>query len=47
VAIAEAFLGKFLGGRTEPIGDDFSGSSLTVPVGSKELPEVAAALKGV
>ncbi len=46
VAIAEAFLGKFLGGRTEPIGDDFEGASLEIPVGADELPEVAAALKG-
>lgn len=43
-AIAEAFLGKFLGGRVEPIGEDFRGASLTVPVGADELPEVTAAL---
>ena len=46
VAIAEAFLGKFLGGRAEPVGDDFRGASLTIPVGAEELPEVAAALDG-
>ena len=43
-AIAEAFLGRFLGGRAEPIGDDFQGASLTIPVGAEELPEVAASL---
>lgn len=43
-AIAEAFLGRFLGGRAEPIGDDFRGASLTIPVGAEELPEVAASL---
>ena len=43
-AIAEAFLGRFLGGRAEPIGDDFRGASLTIPVGAEELPDVAASL---
>ncbi len=43
-AVAEAFLGKFLGGRLEPVGEDFSGSSITIPVGAEELPQVAAAL---
>ncbi len=43
-AIAEPFLGRFLGGRPEPIGDDFQGASLTIPVGAEELPEVAASL---
>jgi dipeptidyl aminopeptidase/acylaminoacyl peptidase len=45
MAIAEAFLGRFLGGRAEPIGGDFRGSSLTIPVGAEELPEVATALR--
>ncbi len=43
-AVAEAFLGKFLGGRLEPVGEDFSGSSITIPVGAEELPQVATAL---
>lgn len=44
-AIAEAFLAACLGGRAEPIGDDFAGSSLTVPVGAPAVPGLAAALE--
>jgi dipeptidyl aminopeptidase/acylaminoacyl peptidase len=33
-AIAEAFLAEYLGGRYEPIGDAFQGSTITVPVGA-------------
>ncbi len=43
-AIAEAFLAKCLGGRCEPIGDDFEGSSLTVPVGVQEVSGLTEAL---
>ena len=32
-AIAEAFLGKHLGGRVEPVGDDFAGSSIEIRTG--------------
>lgn len=42
-AVAEAFLAEHLGGRYEPIGDDFDGSSITVPVGSEEIPGLAGA----
>jgi dipeptidyl aminopeptidase/acylaminoacyl peptidase len=45
-AIAEAFLARCLGGRFEPIGDDFKGSSLQVLEGIAEVPELAAALDG-
>ncbi len=44
-AVTEAFLGAVLGGRVEPIGDDLSGSSITVPVGAElidGLPEALA-----
>ncbi len=44
-AVTEAFLGAVLGGRVEPIGDDLSGSSITVPVGAAlidGLPEALA-----
>jgi dipeptidyl aminopeptidase/acylaminoacyl peptidase len=34
-AVAEAFLSGCLGGRYEPIGNDFMGSSITVPVGAE------------
>jgi dipeptidyl aminopeptidase/acylaminoacyl peptidase len=44
-AIAEAFLAKCLGGRCEPIGDDFTGASLTVPAGAQDIPGLVEALK--
>jgi dipeptidyl aminopeptidase/acylaminoacyl peptidase len=37
-AVAEAFLAEHLGGRYEPIGSDFEGSSITVPVGAEFVP---------
>ena len=43
-AVAEAFLAKHLGGRAEPIGDDFKGSSIKVPTGAEGVPGVKAAL---
>jgi dipeptidyl aminopeptidase/acylaminoacyl peptidase len=46
-AIAEAFLATCLGGGYEPIGEDFSGSSLTVPVGAEHVPGLAEALSNV
>ena len=44
-AVAEGFLAECLGGRAEPIGDDFSGSSIIVPVGSDGVPGLAEALR--
>ena len=43
-AIAEAFLAEHLGGRCQPVGDDFNGSNMTVPVGIGEVPGVSQAL---
>ncbi|MGD2152779.1 MAG: S9 family peptidase [Gemmatimonadales bacterium] len=43
-ATAEAFLSRCLGGKVEAIGDDFEGSSITVPVGAEHVPGLAAAL---
>lgn len=43
-AVAESFLGRCLSGRVEPIGEDFAGSSITIPVGASLLPGVAEAL---
>ena len=43
-AITEAFLSECLGGRYEPIGDDFEGSSITVPVGAEEVSGLTEAL---
>ena len=43
-AVAEAFLAENLGGRFEPIGDDFVNSSITIPVGAEDVPDLAEAL---
>ena len=43
-AIAEAFLAEFLGGRFQPIGDDFANSSLQVLTGADDVPGLAGAL---
>ncbi|SKA27887.1 S9 family peptidase [Novilysobacter spongiicola] len=45
-AVAEGFLSACLGGRAEPIADDFEGSSISVPTGAKEVPGLAQALEG-
>jgi acylaminoacyl-peptidase len=42
-AIAEAFLARHLGGRAEPVGDDFAGSSHEIRAGMNSLPEIAIA----
>ncbi len=44
--VTEGFLSECLGGRVEPIGDDFEGSSLTVPVGADFIEGLEAALEG-
>lgn len=44
-AIVEAFLAEVLGGRHEPIGNDFEGASLQVPTGSLWVPGLTEALK--
>jgi dipeptidyl aminopeptidase/acylaminoacyl peptidase len=44
-AVAEGFLGQCLGGRAEPIGNDFEGSSISVPTGADGVPGLAEALK--
>ena len=43
-ALAEAFLARCLGGRYQPVGDDFAGSSLTAPVGAEQIPGLQEAL---
>ena len=43
-AVAEAFLSDYLGGRYEPIRDDFEGLSITVPLGSVYMPGLIKAL---
>jgi dipeptidyl aminopeptidase/acylaminoacyl peptidase len=44
-AVAEAFLARQLGGRYEPIGDDFTGSTITSPSGAEGVPGLVLALK--
>lgn len=44
-AVTEGFLAQCLGGRVQPVGDDFTGSSITVPEGADRIPGVAEALK--
>jgi dipeptidyl aminopeptidase/acylaminoacyl peptidase len=39
-AVADAFLARHLGGRAEPVGDDFEGSSIRIVCGAEQLPEV-------
>ena len=41
-AVAEAFLAKYLGGRVQPIGDDFKGSTLKVETGGELVPGLKA-----
>jgi dipeptidyl aminopeptidase/acylaminoacyl peptidase len=43
-AISEAFLAQCLGGRAEPIGGDFSGSSVAVPSGKQFIEGLKEAL---
>ena len=43
-AVAEAFLAEHLGGRYETIGDDFAGSSISVPNGVAQVPGLKKAL---
>ncbi|MGH6950073.1 MAG: S9 family peptidase [Vitreimonas sp.] len=43
-AVTEEFLSRCLGGRFQPVGDDFRGSSIAIPHGAEQLPGVAAAL---
>ena len=40
-AVVEAFLAKHLGGRYQPVGGDFAGSSLKVETGGEFVPGLA------
>ncbi|MEX2171479.1 MAG: S9 family peptidase, partial [Pirellulales bacterium] len=44
-AVAEAFLAEHLGGRFQPVGEDFEGATLQVPAGANEVPGLAEALE--
>jgi dipeptidyl aminopeptidase/acylaminoacyl peptidase len=43
-AVTDAFLAEHLGGRYEPIGDDFEGSSIIIQSGAEEVPGLAEAI---
>ncbi len=43
-AVTDAFLAEHLGGRYEPIGDDFEGSSAIVQCGAEAVPGLAEAI---
>ena len=43
-AVVEAFLSRYLGGRYEPVGNDFKGSTITVPTGAGGVPGLENAL---
>jgi len=43
-AVVEAFLSRYLGGRVEPFGRDFEGSTISVPTGGENVPGLRAAL---
>ncbi len=42
-AVSEGFLSQCLGGRFEPVGDDFAGSSIEVRAGAQFVPGLPAA----
>jgi dipeptidyl aminopeptidase/acylaminoacyl peptidase len=44
-AVSEGFLSQCLGGRHQPIGEDFAGSSLKVPMGADHVPGLTDALR--
>ena len=39
-AVAEAFLAKHLGGRTQGVGADFAGSSINIETGRELVPDL-------
>src|SRR5262249_53902027 len=46
-AVAEGFLARCLGGRAEPVGNDFAGSSLKVKTGAEYIQGLPEALKAL
>jgi dipeptidyl aminopeptidase/acylaminoacyl peptidase len=44
-AVTEGFLAEHLGGRAQPIGQDFKGSTIAVPSGADQVPGLAPALQ--
>ena len=46
-AVTEIFLAEHLGGRTQPIGDDFARASIQVPTGAEQIPTLLSALDAI
>lgn len=46
-AVTDLFLAKHLGGRSEPIGEDFKGSSIQIPSGVDQIESLSDALKSI
>ncbi len=44
-AVTDIFLATYLGGRSEPIGDDFENSSISVPTGDESIKTLKEALE--
>ena len=44
-AVAELFLSRHLGGRAQPVGEDFKGSTIAVPKGAEQVPGLSESLK--
>ena len=44
-AVTEAFLAANLGGRAQPVGEDFAGATITVPAGAAHVPGLEEVLK--
>jgi dipeptidyl aminopeptidase/acylaminoacyl peptidase len=45
-AVAEQFLAQHLGGRAEPVGNDFEGSTIEIKAGAENVNGLAQAVKG-
>jgi dipeptidyl aminopeptidase/acylaminoacyl peptidase len=46
-AVTEAFLARHLGGRYQPVGNDFADSSILCPDGAEQVPGLPQALKNM
>jgi dipeptidyl aminopeptidase/acylaminoacyl peptidase len=44
-AVMEAFLAEQLGGRFQPVGEDFEGATIEVPAGADDVPGISEALQ--
>lgn len=43
-AVTEAFLAKHLGGKVQPVGEDFKGSTIQIPAGAEDVPGISGAI---